>query len=76
MRVINKDLTKEKIFVNVSGGQIYIEVFSKVKGKWKIESYFEEYNFEVDKELTNLTISTVKRLWNLKSPKVYLAFGN
>ena len=76
MRIINKDLTKQKVWVNVSGSQIYIEVFSKVHGKWTTETYFEDYSFEVDRELMTIVIKNVIKLWNLKNPKVYIAFGN
>ena len=76
MKVINKDLTHEKMWVNVCGNQFYAEIFSKVHGKWTTEVYFKDYNFEIDKELTQLTIKEIIRLWNLSNPKVYLAFGN
>lgn len=76
MKVINKDLTHEKMWVNVSNTQFYAEIFSKVHGKWKVETYFEDFGFEVDKELMNLTIKNIINLWKLKNPKLYIAFGN
>ena len=76
MKLINKDLTREKVWVNVSGTQLYAEVFSKVHGKWTTETYFEDYGFEVDKELCKLTIQKIYRLWDLRNPELYLAFGN
>lgn len=76
MKIINKDLTQEKIWVNVSGSQFYAEVFTKVHGKWTTQTYFENFNFEVDKELCKLTIQKIYRLWNLNNPKLFLCFGN
>lgn len=76
MKVINKDLTSEKVWVNVSGSQIYAEIFSKVHGKWTTQTYFKDYNFDIDRELCDSTIREIKRLWDLKNPKLYLAFGN
>lgn len=74
--IINKDLTKEKVWVNVSGTQFYAEIFSKVHGKWTTQTYFEDFGFEVDKELTNLTIKKICNLWGLNNPKLYMCFGN
>ena len=76
MKLINKDLTREKVWVNVCGNQIYAEVFSKAHGKWVIDTYFKDFGFEVDRELCELTIKTIYKLWRLENPKVYLAFGN
>lgn len=76
MRLVNKDLTQAKVWVNVSNGEFYAEVFSKVHGKWTTQTYFKSYDFEIDKELTQLTIKEIIRLWNLSNPKVFLAFGN
>ena len=76
MRLVNKDITQEKIWVNVSNGEFYAEIFYKVRGKWKTEVYFRNYDFEIDRELCNSTIRYIIRECKLSNPKVFLAFGN
>ena len=70
MRIINRDLTKEKITVYVTNHQIYIEIFVKYHGKWVKETYFQSYDWEIDQEYVNGTVKYIMHTWNLKNPVV------
>ena len=73
--IINKDLTKEKVCINVNGSQLYAEILVKVHGKWKTECYFKDFGFEIDHELTKLMIKEIYELWGLKAPRLYVAWN-
>lgn len=70
MRIINRDLTRERIVAYITNNQIYIKIWYKTHGKWVSEFYFQSYDWEIDSEMVNSTIEYVKRTWGLKNPKV------
>lgn len=69
MKLVNRDLTREKITVYVTNHQIYIEIFVKYS-KWVKETYFQSYDWEIDQEYINSTVRFIKRTWGLKNPKI------
>lgn len=70
MKLVNRDMTRECVTIYTKGNQIYAEIWSKTSQKWKIETYFKDYGFPVDKELISSTVRYIKRIWGLKNPKV------
>ena len=70
MRIINKDLTQEKVSVYTTNHQIYVKIWSKVHGRWTISTYFQSYDWEIDDSIKQSTIKYIVRTWNLKNPKI------
>lgn len=68
--LVNKDLTKESLSISITKNQMYIRIFVKIHGKWVVNEYFKDYNFEIDEELISSTINYIVRTWGLKAPKV------
>ena len=72
MKLINKDLTRERVWVSITNNQIYARIFSHKSSKWIVDTYFVSYNFEVDSELVESTIKHICRTWGLRNPKVII----
>lgn len=72
MRIINKDLTREKIKLFITNNQIYVEIFAKIHGKWVKETFFQSYDWEIDSEYVQGTIKYIIRTWGLKDPQVII----
>lgn len=72
MRIINRDLTKEKIVVHTTDHQIYVEIHAKIHGKWVKETFFQSYDWEIDQEYVNSTVRFIKRTWGLKDPRIII----
>lgn len=70
MKIINKDMTRESIRVYVSDHQIHAEIFTKNHGKWCKEYYFQSYDWNIDEELILSTCREIKRLWDLRNPRI------
>ena len=70
MKLINKDLTKEKIEMFITNNQIFVKIFHKETGKWTTSTYFQSYDFSIDEELISSTIKYITYTWSLKAPVV------
>lgn len=73
MRIINKDLTREKIKLFITNNQIYVEIFVKYKGKWVNETYFQSYDWKPDDEYINGVVKFIIRTWGLKNPQIIIS---
>lgn len=72
MRIVNRDLTKESVYVYVSSNQIYARIWFKNHGKWEVNEYFQSHDFLIDKEIITTTIKYIKRTWGLSNPVVVI----